>query len=111
MPIKVNSGIPEFVSIRRNEIVRLCQMFSVARLEVFGSAVTDKFDEISSDIDLLMEFERGFDPNLKLDSYFEFKARLEALFGRHVDLVFFSAVRDPQVREEMQQQRTLVYAA
>jgi len=111
MPFMMNTRIPEFVSIRRDEIMQLCQQFRVARLEVFGSAVTDNFDENTSDLDLLMEFELGFDANLKLDAYLEFKARLEALFGRHVDLVFLSAVRNPYVRDEMQRQRILLYAA
>jgi uncharacterized protein len=105
------NGVPDLISLHRDQIAQLCRMFHVARLEVFGSAVTGEFDEQRSDIDLLMEFVPGYDPNLKLDAYLEFKARLEALFGRHVDLVFFSAVRNPYVRDEIEQQRTLLYAA
>ena len=111
MTTRMVSEIPAFIAKRRNDIELLCKQYSVSRLEVFGSAVTGEFDEARSDVDFLMEFEKGFDPNSKLDAYFAFKAGLEKLFGRHVDLVFFSAVRNPLVRESMQAQRTVLYAA
>ena len=39
------------------EIPDLCRRYGVARLEVFGSAVTDAFDLARSDIDFLIEFD------------------------------------------------------
>ena len=34
----------------------LCREYGVARLELFGSAATDAFDPVRSDIDLLIEY-------------------------------------------------------
>lgn len=42
---------------RRQELIELCRKHHVRRLEVFGSATGSDFDEESSDIDLLVEFE------------------------------------------------------
>ena len=38
-------------------IARICQSRGVRRLAVFGSAVTDRFDEGLSDVDFLVEFD------------------------------------------------------
>jgi uncharacterized protein len=74
-------------------LVRACERFGVARLRVFGSAVTEHFDPAGSDVDLLVDFlpERG---NLFHD-YFDLKEELERIFGRDVDLVMADAVRNP----------------
>ena len=39
------------------EHLRLERLYGVRRLDVFGSAARDDFDQLSSDIDLLVEFE------------------------------------------------------
>jgi uncharacterized protein len=42
---------------RREELAALCRRYRVRRLDVFGSAAAGDFDEESSDVDLLVEFE------------------------------------------------------
>jgi len=111
MDAKVRGGVPAFIAERSSDIQRLCEEFNVARLELFGSTVAGTFDESRSDIDFLMEFESDFDPRLRLDAYFGFKDSLETLFERPIDLVFFSAVRNPYLRDEIEKYRTLLYAA
>ena len=44
---------------KRESLVDLCRRYRVSRLEVFGSAVTGKFDPERSDLDVLVEFERS----------------------------------------------------
>jgi predicted nucleotidyltransferase len=36
-------------------LIELCQQYKVARLDVFGSAASGKFDPASSDLDFLVE--------------------------------------------------------
>jgi predicted nucleotidyltransferase len=43
--------------------------------------------------------------------YFDFKEDLERLFGRTVDLVTPSAIRNPCFRKAVDQQRQVLYAA
>ncbi|MGE3798660.1 MAG: nucleotidyltransferase domain-containing protein, partial [Thermomicrobiales bacterium] len=38
-----------------DEIIRLCEEYGVARLEIFGSAVSGEFDPERSDVDFLIE--------------------------------------------------------
>ena len=96
--------------VQRERLVALCQKHRVRRLDVFGSAARDDFDDRSSDIDLLVEFEempfhdRG-------DAYLGLLTEAEALLGRHVDLVEVSAVRNPYLRQGIEASRHLLYVA
>lgn len=80
------------------------------RLEVFGSAARGDFDQRTSDIDLLVEFEPNF-PGTFLGTYFGLKEAMEDLFGRSVDLVSEKAVRNPYIRRSIDASRELLYAA
>jgi len=97
------------IETRRKEIVDLCRRRHVRRLELFGSAVRDDFDPARSDLDFLVEFD--LQDARALDTYFGLKEELESLFGRPVDLTMPSAVRNPFVRAQIENQRQLVYAA
>jgi predicted nucleotidyltransferase len=106
-----SSNIPEFISRHAGEIEKICRQHEVSRLEVFGSAVTDSFDETHSDIDLLVEFEWTSEQARWLDIYFDFKGAIERLFGRSVDLVSYRSVRNPYLLASIDANRTLLYAA
>jgi len=73
------------IAQHRDELRDLCRRFGVRRLEVFGSAARPAdFDPARSDIDFLVEFaveETDF------RRFLDFKAALEALLNRRVDLV------------------------
>ena len=72
------------VAARHSELSKLCREFHILRLELFGSA---------------------------LSSAFGFKEALERLFGRPVDLVVASAIRNPYFRRGIEQSKALLYAA
>ena len=84
-------------------------MYRVARLRVFGSAITDHFDPSTSDLDFLVEFlpdaPRGIRPYLSL------KEALERISGRDVDLVEAAAVRNPYFARRAFTEAVDVYAA
>jgi predicted nucleotidyltransferase len=98
------------VESRREQVAALCRSRGVKRLELFGSAARDDFDEARSDIDFLVEFgeERA---HRGLAAYFDLKSDLEGLFGRPVDLVTVGTVRNPYVRATIEQDRQMIYAA
>src|SRR5580704_19010065 len=85
------------LTVRREQLVALCQKYRVRRLDVFGSATRDDFDEQLSDIDLLVEFEEMSFPD-RGDAYLGLLTESEALLGRRVDLVEASAVCNPYLR-------------
>ena len=85
-------------------------MTRVRRLDVFGSAARGDFNEHSSDVDLLVEFDDmpHADP---ADAYLGFLMAVEALLRRRVDLLEVGAVRNPYLRRGIEESRELVYAA
>lgn len=98
------------VEARKDQLAAVCRPFGVRRLEVFGSAARDDFDEAHSDLDFLVEFDGN--PLLgTLQTYFGLKDALESLFERPVDLVSLGAVKNPFVAASIDRDRKLLYAA
>lgn len=98
------------VAVHQPEIVELCREFHVKRLELFGSAIKAGFHLERSDFDFLVEF-----APLSMDAYasafFGFRAKLEELLGRPIDLVVVAASRDPDIQQSGDEGKTLLYAA
>jgi hypothetical protein len=94
----------------RAELVELCRRHHVIRLSLFGSATRDDFDPERSDLDFLVEFEPQ-PPGGYADSFFGLLESLESLFGRSIDLVVASAIRNPYFRQSVDQTKSLLYAA
>ena len=96
----------------KNEaLALLCREYDVSRLDLVGSAArgTD-FDPQKSDFDFLVEFKP--DSSLSpLKQFFGLAQELEALLGRHVDLVEASSVKNPFVQASINQSREIVYGA
>ena len=88
----------------------LCRRFGVLRLALFGSAATARYDPAQSDLDFLVEFEPL--PNGGYaDAYFGLLEGLETHFGRPVDLVVESAIKNRYFRESVDRNKKLLYAA
>jgi predicted nucleotidyltransferase len=100
---------PEFEQ-HRTELADLCRRYGVRRLELFGSAAAGKDLAEESDLDFLVEF-APFLPEGYANAYFGLLESLETLFGRPVDLVVTSAIRNPYFREAVECTRALLYAA
>lgn len=99
-----------FIDDHRAALEELCRRYRVRRLFLFGSATGDAFDPSQSDVDLLVEFQ-ALPEGAYADSYFGLLESLEALFGRAVDLVTLTALRNPYMRADIERTRTLLYAA
>jgi uncharacterized protein len=95
---------------QKAELEQLCRRYGVRRLELFGSAVSGRYRPGKSDLDFLVEFEplpRG----TYADAYFDLLEALQDLFGRPVDLVVASAVKNPYLRQSIESNKALLYAA
>lgn len=98
------------ISDKHADLAKLCGEFHVRTLELFGSAVGGAFDPDQSDLDFLVEFE-PLTPADYAAAFFGFKESLEVLFGRSIDLVVASAIRNPYFRQSVEQSNALLYAA
>lgn len=80
-------------TLDREAIARACERFGVARLRVFGSALTDRFDPGHSDVDFLVDFLPGRGD--RFGDFFGLREALIVVVGREVDLIIADAVRNP----------------
>jgi len=96
------------LQLYRSQIHELCLKHSVGELAVFGSVLTDNFND-SSDIDLVVDFS-SIERKEYAGNYFNFKKSLEDLFQRKVDLLEKSALKNPFFLEVLQNTKKIIYA-
>jgi len=93
-----------------SEIQQICLRFNVSRLELFGSALSENFNQTSSDIDLLVEF-KPLEQGQNANAYFSLLETMKKLLGRDVDLVMTKAIKNPYFLQEINNKRQVLYAA
>jgi len=92
------------VERHRREIAALWRRYGVTRLDLFGSATGERFDEATSDLDFVAEFADTRTPGYA-DRYLDLAEALEALFGRPVDIVTERAIKRPWFRASVDASR------
>jgi uncharacterized protein len=98
------------LGLKREQIAELSRRHRVRRLALFSSAAREDFDPERSDLDFLVEFEpRALGTYAR--TYFDLLEALQQLFGRPVDLVIESAIKNPYFRQSVEQSQTLLYVA
>jgi uncharacterized protein len=90
------------------ELRALCRRYTVRRLGAFGSVLREDFDPLRSDIDLAVEFGRSRRHG-PADQYFLFKASLERVLGRKVDLVELRAMPTSRLKQSIERSQVPVY--
>ena len=81
---------------------------AVKKFYMFGSALTDRFDENSSDIDVFVETE-DISPEEKGECLIELWEDLERLFNRKVDLLTENSLRNHYLAREIEKTKKLIY--
>ncbi len=80
--------------LNMQKIIDLCKKYRVKNLSVFGSILTDRFNE-GSDVDLLVNFDTTNHEQWDyVSNYFNLQDEFEKLFGRKVDLVEEKGLRN-----------------
>lgn len=101
----------KLIEMNMDKIIALCRKYKVAKLWVFGSILTPRFND-DSDVDFSVDFDaesinkQGLD---WADVFFDFMHELESVFGRRVDLVCDDAVSNKYFRKELDQTKRLIY--
>ena len=99
----------KLIELNLQRILDLCRKHKVKTLSVFGSILTDRFND-QSDVDLLVDFEPVDNDNFDyVGNYFDFKESLELLFNRKVDLIEYGKNLNPIFKLLVDNQKRVIY--
>lgn len=99
----------KLIELNLQRIFDLCRKHKVKSLSVFGSILTDRFNE-KSDVDFLVNFETIDHDNFDyVDNYFSFRDALESLFRRKVDLIEEKALRNKYFIANVNRTKMMIY--
>ena len=99
----------QLIEINIRKIIDICKRFHVRKLWVFGSILTNRFND-KSDVDLCVDFDKSrIDIFDYADNFFDFQYALEEIVGRKVDITEDGAVKNPYFRQELNKTRRLIY--
>jgi predicted nucleotidyltransferase len=92
----------------REKVALACRRLGVERLDLFGSAARNDFDDKQSDLDFVVRFvmphDRGY-----ADRYLELAEALESCFSRRVDLLTERSLRNPILKQAISMDRQTLY--
>lgn len=94
----------------KENLIALCIKHNVKLLFAFGSVVRDDFDENNSDIDLIVDINIE-NPIEKGEHLMQFWSELEQLFHKKVDLLSSNSIKNPILKQEIENSKKLIYAA
>jgi predicted nucleotidyltransferase len=95
------------IETNKSKIFELCDKHQVKELYLFGSVLTEKFNDLS-DVDMLIQFNH-VDLTIYFDNYMDLKEKLEDVLKRPVDLVENQAIKNPIFRKVVDREKKLLY--
>ncbi len=99
----------KLIDINLQRIISLCKIYKVKSLSVFGSILTDRFND-DSDVDLLVDFEPIDQDKIDyVENYFGLRDALESLFNRKVDLIEEKGLRNKYFIANVNRTKQLIY--
>lgn len=97
------------IELNLQRILELCRKHRVKTLSVFGSILTDRFND-QSDVDLLVDFEQADHESFDyVSNYFDLKDSLEQLFNRTVDLIEYGENLNPIFKALVDKKKRIIY--
>lgn len=97
----------KIIELNIEKITALCKKYNVAKLWVFGSILTPRFND-DSDIDFSVVFHYDLIQDLFV-TFFDFIEELQDLLGRKIDLVDETAIKNNVFRRELDSTKHLIY--
>ena len=96
------------ISEHIDELTRICESLNIKRMNVFGSAVSGKFNE-ESDIDFLIKFSEELTGEQYAENYFKLHYKLREIFKREIDIITESTLSNPFFIESVNKSKELIY--
>ena len=101
----------KMIEMNMDKIVALCKKYKVAKLWVFGSILTPRFND-ESDVDFIVDFdEKQIELLDYADNFFDFIHEIEDVVGRKVDRVVNKSIKNRFFRAEVDETRKLLWSA
>lgn len=97
----------KLIEMNMDKIIALCKKYKVAKLWVFGSILTPRFND-QSDVDFSVVFHYEQIQDLFI-TFFDFVEELQILLGRKIDLVDETAIKNSYFRKELNSTKVLIY--
>ena len=99
----------KLIEVNLQRIIDLCRKHKVKSLSVFGSILTDRFND-RSDVDMLVDFE-PIDHNTfdYVSNYFGLRDALGLLFNRKVDLIEEKGLRNKYFIANVNRTKQIIY--
>lgn len=91
-----------------DEVAELCKRYRVQRLDVFGSAVKNTFEQGKSDLDFIVRFDAPGEP-FYARRYYQFAEQLQTLFNCPTDVLIDQPFSNPYFRQDVDATRQTVY--
>ena len=98
----------KLIELNLEKIYELCRKYKVKTLSVFGSILTDRFND-ESDVDFSATFYPEEEPLVRGENFLNLYMDLGDLMGRRIDLVDESNLRNPYFIEELEETKQLIY--
>ena len=95
------------IAVPREKVEAFCRRWKIAELSLFGSALREDFRS-DSDIDILVSFAE--DADWDLFDWVNMIEELKVIFGREVDLVEKTSLRNPFRRHYILNNQKVIYA-
>ena len=96
----------ERLHIVEEDIIKFCQKWRIIEFGVFGSVIRNDFRD-DSDVDILVTFAPEVQP--KLLDRLDMQEEIETLFGRPVDILQKSLLKNPYLRAEVLSSCLMIY--
>ncbi len=89
-------------------VMQLMKQHKVKNAFVFGSVVTNRFND-KSDVDFLINFEENLEPLEKGELMWNLRFALQDVLHREIDLLTESSLKNPYFIEELNEKKVLIY--
>ena len=91
-----------------SDFIKICASHRVEKIYAFGSSITNHFDPVKSDIDLIVELDLQ-DPIEYGETLLYLWNALESFFDRKVDLLTEESIQNPYLRKSIEATKKLIY--
>lgn len=99
----------KLIDENRQRIAALCRKHKVKSLAVFGSILTDRFNN-DSDVDFLVDFEPlDLDTFDYVTNFFDLQDSLESMFKRKIDLVVGKGLKNKYLIANINRTKQQIY--